>query len=390
MENQSLDFWLEYREANSFPKDVSQAHCLFGDNPLLSTDKHSLGTDLSRGSAVRQLMLPSALPVFRISDASNTMMGISSVSVSDSAEPIVDTCSAVDNPFEPNPIPYDLLHEQQIATNPDFQINHFTSGLKSLDTLNESSGDKLSGYGQTSLLALSSPRRGMVELGLQQQYEGIKNVINNLQWDERSWMQGITQQVLGYPNTNVYKRQRVDNDDFDEYNGTGSGIISPGCTSSFTFPCGRLTQMVARRITLGPRGSVALDLSSGTSASANTTNNTYHLGGSTGSASKQIVSQTTNEAAVSVSAPKLTTLNECMAKSEKTQEALQKWDKDNGLPRSHSCTMVKTSRSRRQLIEGRILPKWDGSPSMTESGPLVRRRKKKIKTTRVACTTVDA
>eukprot|EP00978_Attheya_sp_CCMP212_P011796 scaffold29328_cov57-Attheya_sp.AAC.1 len=51
-----------------------------------------------------------------------------------------------------------------------------------------------------------------------------------------------------------------------------------------------------------------------------------------------------------------------MQKSSKTQVALQEWDKKNGLPKSHSQTMVKSARSRRQLIEGVILKKWDGSP----------------------------
>jgi len=69
-------------------------------------------------------------------------------------------------------------------------------------------------------------------------------------------------------------------------------------------------------------------------------------------------------------------LNEFMIRSEETQKALQEWDKKNGLPKSHSCTMVKTSRSRRQLIEGKILPKWDGSPLIRDEAPPVKPRKK--------------
>jgi len=55
-------------------------------------------------------------------------------------------------------------------------------------------------------------------------------------------------------------------------------------------------------------------------------------------------------------------LHDLMVRSEVTQRALQEWDKKQGLPKSHSHTMVNTSRSRQQLQEGKILPKWDGSP----------------------------
>jgi hypothetical protein len=51
-----------------------------------------------------------------------------------------------------------------------------------------------------------------------------------------------------------------------------------------------------------------------------------------------------------------------MEDSRKSQEVLQEWDEKNGLPRSHSWTMMHTNRSRRQLLEGRILPKWNGAP----------------------------
>lgn len=69
-----------------------------------------------------------------------------------------------------------------------------------------------------------------------------------------------------------------------------------------------------------------------------------------------------------------------MLQSEDTQRQLQDWDKKNGLPKSHSCTMVKTSRSRRQLLEGKILPKWDGTPLISEDGDatlIVKPRQKK-------------
>ena len=65
-------------------------------------------------------------------------------------------------------------------------------------------------------------------------------------------------------------------------------------------------------------------------------------------------------------------LQEIMENSMSTQKQLQKWDKDNGLPKSHSQTMVNTSRSRKQLQDGVILPKWDGTPLISEDAELGR------------------
>lgn len=59
-------------------------------------------------------------------------------------------------------------------------------------------------------------------------------------------------------------------------------------------------------------------------------------------------------------------LQDLMARSYNTQQKLQQWDKANGLPKSHSQTMVNTSRSRKQLLDGVILPKWDGTPLISE------------------------
>lgn len=55
-------------------------------------------------------------------------------------------------------------------------------------------------------------------------------------------------------------------------------------------------------------------------------------------------------------------LHTAMCMSQKSLKELEDYDKANGNPRSHASTMVKTERSRRQLLEGRILKKWDGSP----------------------------
>jgi len=55
-------------------------------------------------------------------------------------------------------------------------------------------------------------------------------------------------------------------------------------------------------------------------------------------------------------------LHELMAKSAASQKQLQEWDQQQGLPKCHSWTMMHTSRSRRQIQEGRVLPKWNGKP----------------------------
>lgn len=55
-------------------------------------------------------------------------------------------------------------------------------------------------------------------------------------------------------------------------------------------------------------------------------------------------------------------LNDAMTKSELSQSRLEEHDRANGLPKSHSQTMVKSARSRKQLQKGIILSKWDGSP----------------------------
>ena len=63
-------------------------------------------------------------------------------------------------------------------------------------------------------------------------------------------------------------------------------------------------------------------------------------------------------------------LRTLMTKSSSTQQALQEFDKKRGLPRSHSQTMVNSSRSRKQIIHGKIIAKWDGSPLISEEHEL--------------------
>jgi len=76
------------------------------------------------------------------------------------------------------------------------------------------------------------------------------------------------------------------------------------------------------------------------------------------------------------SSDRMGNLREIMLESEVTQQALQEWDRSHGLPKSHCTTMVKTSRSRRQLIEGKILPKWDGTPLISNGASPVKPRRK--------------
>jgi len=55
-------------------------------------------------------------------------------------------------------------------------------------------------------------------------------------------------------------------------------------------------------------------------------------------------------------------LKDFMTESGRSQFRLEEHDRANGLPKSHSQTMVKSAQSRRQLQNGRILCKWDGTP----------------------------
>jgi len=55
-------------------------------------------------------------------------------------------------------------------------------------------------------------------------------------------------------------------------------------------------------------------------------------------------------------------LDALMVQSQASLKALQDYDKSQGLPASHCATMVKSYRSRKQLLTGKILKKWDGTP----------------------------
>ena len=72
-------------------------------------------------------------------------------------------------------------------------------------------------------------------------------------------------------------------------------------------------------------------------------------------------------------------LNQLMAKSQQSLKQLQDYDKSQGLPASHSQTMVKSARSRRQLLEGKIMKKWDGTPMIEfdEQGRVIQQEKKR-------------
>ena len=83
---------------------------------------------------------------------------------------------------------------------------------------------------------------------------------------------------------------------------------------------------------------------------------------------------------VPVPPPSYQRLRACLDRSAKSQALLQEWDhRINGLPKSHSPTMVKSSRSRRQLQEGVVLPKWDGTPLINNPHCELGQPRKRIK-----------
>ena len=55
-------------------------------------------------------------------------------------------------------------------------------------------------------------------------------------------------------------------------------------------------------------------------------------------------------------------IRELMAKSNDSMKNLEEYDRRQGLCRCDAQNMVKTARSRKQLLENKILSKWDGSP----------------------------
>ena len=63
-------------------------------------------------------------------------------------------------------------------------------------------------------------------------------------------------------------------------------------------------------------------------------------------------------------------LRSSMEKSRRSLKQLQEWDRRLGLPKSSAHTCVKTERSRKQLLEGKILKKWDGTPLISKYRPI--------------------
>lgn len=72
-------------------------------------------------------------------------------------------------------------------------------------------------------------------------------------------------------------------------------------------------------------------------------------------------------------------LNLAMKLSSLTTSSLQEWDRANGLPKSHSQTMVNSSRSREQLQSGLVLQKWNGTPLLRLPGARVKVRRRMFK-----------
>ena len=69
-------------------------------------------------------------------------------------------------------------------------------------------------------------------------------------------------------------------------------------------------------------------------------------------------------------------LQRFMTLSNETMSSLQQWDRANGLPKSHSQTMVNSSRSRDQLLSGEVLQKWNGTPLLRLKGAKIRIRRR--------------
>lgn len=74
----------------------------------------------------------------------------------------------------------------------------------------------------------------------------------------------------------------------------------------------------------------------------------------------------------------------CMKQSAQTMKTLQEWDRKNGLPKSHSQTMVNSSRSREQLQSGLVLQKWNGVPLLSLPGAKVKVIRRKFRGVKVA------
>ena len=76
-------------------------------------------------------------------------------------------------------------------------------------------------------------------------------------------------------------------------------------------------------------------------------------------------------------------LKRAMKLSSLTTSKLQEWDRANGLPKSHSQTMVNSCRSREQLESGLVLQKWNGSPLLLLPGARVKVRRRTFRGERV-------
>jgi len=96
-------------------------------------------------------------------------------------------------------------------------------------------------------------------------------------------------------------------------------------------------------------------------------------------------------------------LDHLMFQSELTQSALQYFDKRRGLPKSHCPSMVNSSRSRKQLLEGKIIKKWNGCPLLSggedssdtlsvksDPGPPRKRRRKQNTRTPLTSVSIDS
>lgn len=78
------------------------------------------------------------------------------------------------------------------------------------------------------------------------------------------------------------------------------------------------------------------------------------------------LSRTSSSRIGDVAQPITQRLRSSMEQSRQSLKQLQDWDRRLGLPKSSAHTCVKTERSRKQLLEGKILKKWDGTPLISK------------------------
>eukprot|EP00561_Arcocellulus_cornucervis_P000398 CAMPEP_0185823802 /NCGR_PEP_ID=MMETSP1322-20130828/28709_1 /TAXON_ID=265543 /ORGANISM="Minutocellus polymorphus, Strain RCC2270" /LENGTH=276 /DNA_ID=CAMNT_0028521367 /DNA_START=117 /DNA_END=944 /DNA_ORIENTATION=+ len=132
---------------------------------------------------------------------------------------------------------------------------------------------------------------------------------------------------------------------------TGGAAGQSGMTEATATP-------IPKKTLVRPREVSARSTASDVSAKDSSTLDAAASAASTASSFSDTLSSCIND----VTQPISQCLRSSMKQSQQTLKELQEWDRRQGLPKSSAHTCVKTERSRKQLLEGKILKKWDGSP----------------------------